>query len=110
MYNTSTKILIFTRFYITHTHRKCFFIYRQGTLIWHNGIIPNKEKWVKVGGDKGGNSFKMNFQIANLSHPNSLKNTVMFSCFEATDSMANIQKALPLIFEQLSGLKTLQWR
>ncbi|XP_038053533.1 uncharacterized protein LOC119725985 [Patiria miniata] len=52
----------------------------------------------------------MDFQIVNVAHPNSIKNTVVFSCFEATDSMANIRRALPPIFEQLSVLSTLKWR
>ena len=40
--------------------------YRNGRLTWHNGIIPATEIWVKIGGDKGGGSFKFNFQIVSL--------------------------------------------
>ncbi|XP_038062362.1 uncharacterized protein LOC119732830 [Patiria miniata] len=82
---------------------------RQGTLTWHNGIIPKDEVWIKIGGDKGGDSFKMDFQVVNVAHPNSLQNTVVFSCFEATDSMANIERALPPILEQISGLTSAKW-
>ena len=33
-----------------------------GRLTWHDGIIPDTEIWVKLGGDKGGKTFKMNFR------------------------------------------------
>ena len=54
-----------------------------------NGI-PNNEVWVKVGGDKGGGSFKMNFQICNVAHPNSVNNTCVFCAFEASDNPTNL--------------------
>ena len=31
--------------------------------------------WLKIGGDKGGGSFKTNFQIVNVAAPNSVHNT-----------------------------------
>ena len=82
----------------------------EGMLTWHDGLIPENEVWLKIGGDKGGNSFKMNFQIANVLHPNSLVNTVVFACFEGTDSLANLQRTLPPILEQIALLSTLRWR
>ena len=30
-------------------------------LTWHDGTIPDNEIWLKLGGDKGGGYFKMNF-------------------------------------------------
>ncbi len=35
-------------------------------LTWHDGVIPKDEIWVKLGGDKGGGSFKMNYQLLNV--------------------------------------------
>ena len=55
----------------------------EGTLTWHDGVIPGNEVWIKLGGDKGGGAFKMNFQIVNTSAPNSIYNTCVFACFEA---------------------------
>ena len=55
---------------------------RVGRLTW-NDAIPSSEVWVKLGGDKGGSSFKMNFQIVNVLHPNSIVNTYVFTAFEA---------------------------
>lgn len=37
--------------------------HRTDALTWHNGTIPTNEIWVKIGGDKGGGSFKMSFQV-----------------------------------------------
>ncbi len=46
--------------------------------------------WVKIGGDKGGGSFKMAFQICNVLHPNSPDNTGVFCAFEAPDNRTNL--------------------
>ena len=46
---------------------------------------------VKISGDHGGGSFKMSYQIANVSNPNSKENTVVFSIFEAKDSRVNLK-------------------
>jgi len=37
------------------------------TSTWHEGRIDEEEVWVKIGGDKGGGSFKMNFQLCTLT-------------------------------------------
>ena len=34
---------------------------------------------MKIGGDHGGGSFKMSFQLANVENPNRKDNTVFFS-------------------------------
>ena len=41
------------------------------------------EVWIKIGGDKGGGTFKMNFQIVNIATPNSVHNSCVFFCFAA---------------------------
>ncbi len=53
-------------------------------------MIPDSEIWVKLGGDKGG-SFKMNFQICNVDHPNSPVSTCAFCVFEAPDNATNLK-------------------
>ena len=62
--------------------------------MWQDGIIPKDEVWIKLGGDKGGGMFKMNFQIVNTQSPNSVHNTCVFSCFEADDTVTNLHVAL----------------
>ena len=42
-------------------------------LTWHGGIIPQDEIWIKLGGDKGGDTMKVSFQIVNVATPNSVK-------------------------------------
>ena len=86
-----------------------YYIIRNGGLTWH-GFIPVDEIWVKIGGDFGGTSFKMCYQIVNTPSPNSTRNTVVFACFEAHDSSANIQRVLPPIMEQVAQLGRMTWR
>ena len=67
---------------------------RYGNLTWHNGLIPDGETWIKIGGDKGGGSIKFAFQLANLEKPNSTEDTVVFTMFEACYSPHNLHTAL----------------
>ena len=81
-----------------------------GRLTWHNGIIPQTEVWVKLGGDKGGNTTKMNFQIVNVPTPNSIHNTCVFCCFAATDNVTNLHSALDRFRDQVKQLQGMKWR
>ena len=50
-------------------------------LVWHDTSstgpsLPKNEIWVKVGGDKGGGSFKFCLQVVNRESPNSADHTV----------------------------------
>ena len=49
---------------------------------------------MKIGGDAGGGTFKINFQIVNILSPNSPQNTCVFAIFEAKDTTTNLQVAL----------------
>ena len=51
-------------------------------LTWHNGVIPENEVWLKLGGDKGGGTFKTNFQIVNVAAPNSVQTPVCFAALQ----------------------------
>ncbi|KAL5515053.1 hypothetical protein EMCRGX_G000170 [Ephydatia muelleri] len=83
---------------------------RASRLAWHNGVIPASEMWIKLGGDKGGGTFKMNFQIVNVAAPNSVNNTCVFCCFEADDSYTNLHIALERYKEQVEHLQGMTWR
>lgn len=85
-------------------------MYRLNTLTWHNGRIPLNELWVKLGGDKGGSSFKMNFQILNVNNPNSIHNTCVFLAFEASDSVLNLHVALDRYKDQVDDLQESEWK
>ena len=82
---------------------------RTDRLTWNN-LIPNSELWVKLGADKGGSSFKMNFQIVNVPHPNSIRNTVVFTAFEAPDSITNLNICLERYQGPVSLLQSHTWR
>ena len=79
-------------------------------LTWHNEALPSDEIWLKIGGDKGGSSFKMNFQIVNVQCPNSVGNTCVFVAFQAPDSLTNLHVALDRYKEQLDVLQHTQWK
>ena len=65
---------------------------------------------MKLGGDKGGGTVKMNFQIVNVPHPNSVHNTCVFAVFAASDSITNLHVALDRYKDQLTALQKTQWR
>ena len=50
---------------------------REKRLTWNDGPIPSQEVWIKIRGDKGGVSMKMSFQVCNVPHPNSAKNSCL---------------------------------
>ena len=80
-------------------------------LTWHNGIItPPNEIRVKVGGDKGGGTFKFCFQLLNVEVPNSPENTCVISMFEGPDSFTNLHICLDQYIEQLAEMNLITWR
>ena len=79
-------------------------------LTWHNDTVPLDELWVKIGGDKGGSSFKMNFQLVNVNCPNSIHNTCVFTAFQAPDTITNLHVVLDHYKDQLTNLQKTKWR
>ena len=80
-----------------------------GRLTWHDGVILQDEVWVKLGGDKGGTSVKMNFQIVNVPAPNSVRNTCVFTVFEAVDTPVNLEIALSRYKEDVVSMSSAKW-
>ena len=70
----------------------------------------NNEVHVKIGGDHGGGSFKMSYQIANVTNPNSKDNTLVFSLFEAKDYRINMKTGLSRFGQQIDELRSMMWR
>ena len=83
---------------------------RNNCLCWHDGRIPADEIWLKVGGDKGGNSFKMSFQVVNTQAPNSPSNTCVFSIFEASDSVTNLKVVGDRFGDKIGHLEEQTWK
>ena len=83
---------------------------RAKILTWHAGCIPHNMVYVKLGGDHGQGSMKMEFQIANVPEPNSPQNTVVFSIFEGKDTRSNLATTLQGYREQIKDLHSSTWR
>ena len=66
--------------------------------MWYGGIIPEEEIWLKIGGDKGGGTFKMSFQIANVENP---ANTCVFAIYEGPYTVVNLHD----IYKQVEDAK-----
>ena len=75
-------------------------------LAQHSFIKDNKIH-VEIEGDHGIGSFKLSYQIANVSHPNSTNNTVVFSIFEAKSYRSNIKTGFTKFREQINALQTM---
>ena len=65
---------------------------------------------MKIGGDPGGGSLKMSYQIANVQNSNSTDNTIVFSIFEAKDYPSNINIGLTRFREQVKALQSMTWK
>ena len=79
-------------------------------MFWHGGRIPQDEVWLKIGGDKGGKTFKMVFQILNTRSHNSPNNTVIFSIFEVLDSVTNLKVVGDRFGEEIRELEHHTWK
>ena len=79
-------------------------------LTWHDNTIPTQHIWVKLGGDKGRGSFKMNMQVVNVTRPNSIHNTCLLAVFEANDSPANLHTALDQYREHVEEMEGMMYR
>ena len=72
--------------------------------------IPPGEISLKLGGDKGGKSMKMNFQVLNTPHPNSVYNTCVFLAYEGSDTKMNLNVGLGRYQSQIKELQKCKWR
>ena len=79
-----------------------------GMLRWND--MPENEVWIKVGGDHGGDSFKISIQIANQNNPNSKDNTIVIACFQTKDNYTNLSKMAELCKLNIESLRTLTWK
>ena len=64
----------------------------------------SNEVHVKIGGDHGGGSFKMSYNIANVANPNSKDNVLVFSLFETKNYQINMKTGLSRFSQQLDEL------
>ncbi|XP_065672288.1 uncharacterized protein LOC124815234 [Hydra vulgaris] len=78
-------------------------------LIKQNGIKCD-EIHIKIGGDYGGGSFKMSYQIVNQDQPNSKSNSIVFSTFEAKDYRTNLIVGLSRYTLQVDEIQNMIWQ
>lgn len=83
---------------------------RAGLLTSHNGKIPDDKIYVKIGGDHGQGSMKLEFQLANVEKPNSSKKTVVFTLYEGKDTRNNLRTMTQGYKDQLEELKQTKWQ
>ena len=76
---------------------------KAGTLCWHSD--NHDQVWVKIGGDHGGGSFNPCFQLGNVAHPNSVKNTVPFLVFAAKKHACKFSNSFHPYADQIKQLK-----
>lgn len=78
-------------------------------LTWHNQTILDDEIWIKIGGDHGGDSFKLVLEVANIENPNSKENTFLIRMVECKDSNENLRKILDPVKDQINALDAMTW-
>ena len=86
------------------------YIHRAGKLTWHDGLIPHDEVWVKLGGDKGGGTFKMSFQLCKVDRVNAVQHSVVFTIFKAGDNAFNLKEAHELYKQQVEEMASAEWQ
>nr|XP_047128084.1 uncharacterized protein LOC124808929 [Hydra vulgaris] len=79
------------------------------SLINHEFILQ-KEIQIKIGGDYGGGSFKMSYQIVNTHNSNSKDNTIVFSIFEAKDYRINIKVTIERFQKQIEDFQRMKYK
>ena len=57
-----------------------------------------------TGGDEGGDTTKLTYQIVNVNRPNSIDNTIVFAVYEGDDKLECIDKVLSLFAEGISNI------
>ena len=70
----------------------------------------NNEVHLKIGGDHGGGSFKMSYQIVNVANPSSKDNTLVFSLIGAKDCRIDIKTGLTRFAQQIDELQNMMRR
>ena len=75
----------------------------------HNDVIPEDEIWVKIGGDHGGDSFKLMLQIANVENSHSRKSTFLITIVNCKDTPQNIRRVLNRYKRQVTQLQEMNW-
>ena len=82
---------------------------QETNLLVNTPFIPDDEIFLKIGGDHGGGSFKMSFEVANVEHPNKPENIVLFSVMEAKDNKSNLMLCLERFKTHIAMFEKVKW-
>ena len=83
---------------------------QSNNMLYDHPFIPSNEIHLKIGGDHGGGSFKMEFQVGNIEKTNKPENTVIFSIAEAKDYKVNIALCVERFKAQIEYFKKVKWQ
>ena len=75
----------------------------------NNKKTSEDEIWVKIGGDHGGDSFKLMLQIANVENSHSRKSTFLITIVNCKDTPLNIRRVLNRYKTQVTQLQEMNW-
>ena len=71
--------------------------------------LPSDEVWIKLGGDHGGDIFKVTLQVLNKSSPNSKDNTIVIMALQGKDTVENVQMSFEKIESEIKKLQNASW-
>ena len=108
--NVSMAATVFFPDLITIVMHFVDILHESDRLTWHNGLIPESQIWLKLGGDHGGGNFKLSLQIANTENPNATYNTIPICIFKEKDTPSNLETALGQYRDQIKQLQQSLWR
>ena len=78
-------------------------------LIWKERM-PEDKIWLKIGGDHGGNSFKICLQVNNLEKQNAKQNTMVIDCMPAKDLHENLKNLTAIYKDHFKALQKEHWK
>ena len=74
-------------------------------LKWKNDM-PKDKIWLKIGGDHGGNTFKISWKILNDDKPNAKENTNVIACLQVKDNHENLRTITKIHKDQIECLSS----
>ena len=78
---------------------------RVGPFLQHSSAIKENKLVLKIGGDHGGKSFKLCFQIANVKSPNALTVKMSNDLTETEETLRQLEASLTTVKDQIYTYK-----
>ena len=101
---------------IVHIPELCSFVFNHLDALNAEGLfhtrdltLPSDEVWIKLGGDHGGDIFKVTLQVLNTSSPNSKDNTIVIMALQGKDTVENVKKTFEKVENEIIKLQNASW-